>query len=325
MPAPSTPAETPPDQSAEGKKPMSNLAQRVIFGVIGAVLLLGSVWYSAWTFALFFAFVQAQMLREFYRMMQKAGYKPAALLGVCLSLVLFAGIFFLNDKAHYHIPLLPDSASDPSALDHEAGLNVVQAAKHAVTILGLLLPVILILREMYSWPRQNKDLTPFANVGVALLGLLYVSLPMSLLNVVAFNGNGAYDYRRIFALLFLVWCSDIGAYAAGKTFGRHKLAPKISPGKTWEGAVGGFLLTLAMGWALGFFLLPELSLTYRLVAAGIVAVFGPLGDLAESMLKRSVGVKDSGRIMPGHGGLLDRFDAFLFILPVLALAQLLWG
>jgi phosphatidate cytidylyltransferase len=80
-----------------------------------------------------------------------------------------------------------------------------------------------------------------------------------------------------------------------------------------------------MGWALGLFLLPELSLTYRLVAAGTVAVFGPLGDLAESMLKRSVGVKDSGTIMPGHGGLLDRFDAFLFILPVLALLQLLLG
>lgn len=318
MPASSTPAA--PDQPTEGKKPLSNLAQRLIFGVLGAAALLGCVWYSAWTFALFFAAVQAKMLLEYYRMMQKAGYKPAAVLGVSLSLVLFAGVFCLSNGALMDTSLLPQTTTDP--------YTVPQAAFHAVITLGLLLPVILILREMYSWPRENKDLSPFSNVGVALLGLLYVSLPMSLLNVLAFvdKGDGShYDYRRIFALLFLVWCSDIGAYAAGKTFGKHKLAPKISPGKTWEGAVGGFLLTLLMGWALGLFLLPELSLTYRLVAAGVVAVFGPLGDLAESMLKRSVGVKDSGRILPGHGGLLDRFDAFLFILPVLALLQLLLG
>ncbi|WP_280640556.1 phosphatidate cytidylyltransferase [Hymenobacter volaticus] len=184
----------------------------------------------------------------------------------------------------------------------------------------ILLPVLLIAREMYAWPRINQQINPFANVGINLLGLLYVSLPMSFLSLIAY-GPTSYDYRRVLALLLLVWSSDIGAYAAGKSFGKHKLAPKISPGKTWEGALGGFLLTLAMGWAMGY-LLPELSITYRLVVASVVAVFGPLGDLAESMLKRSVGVKDSGRIMPGHGGLLDRFDAFLFILPVLALLQL---
>lgn len=284
---------------------MSNLAQRIIFGLIGAAMLLGSVWYSSWTFALFFAAVQAKMLMEFYRMMQKAGYKPAALLGGVVSVILFGLVW----EIRLNLAVSP-------------GIVVKQ---FLIMVAGLLilLPVILILREMYSWPRENQPFAPFSNVGVALLGLLYVSLPMSLLNVLAFTDTG-YDYRRIFALLLLVWSSDIGAYAAGKTLGKHKLAPKISPGKTWEGAIGGFLLTLAMGWALGY-LLPELSLTYRLVVAGVVAVFGPLGDLAESMLKRSVDVKDSGKIMPGHGGLLDRFDAFLFILPVLALLQLVFG
>ena len=133
-----------------------------------------------------------------------------------------------------------------------------------------------------------------------------------------------YDYRRIVALLFLIWASDIGAYIAGKSFGKRKMAPSISPGKTWEGWAGGFLLTLVIGWAMGYFL-PDVPLTHRLVAAGVVAVFAPLGDLAESMLKRSVGVKDSGTFLPGHGGLLDRFDAFLLVLPVLALLQLLAG
>ncbi|WBO84237.1 phosphatidate cytidylyltransferase [Hymenobacter yonginensis] len=305
------------DPAAPGKKPMSNLAQRVVFGLIGAAMLLGSIWYSAWTFALFFGAVQMRMLWEFYRMMREAGYKPAALLGGGISIIIFASLFLVQTGA-----------------TTATGLSYVEPGWHTViypgsrigALLGLpllLLPTILILREMAAWPRENQNFSPFSNVGVALLGLLYVSLPMSLLNVVAFTETG-YDYRRVLALLFLVWSSDTGAYAAGKTFGKHKLAPKISPGKTWEGAIGGFLLTLAMGWALGY-LLPELSLTYRLVVATAVAIFGPLGDLAESMLKRSVGVKDSGRIMPGHGGLLDRFDAFLFILPVLALLQLLWG
>ena len=170
-----------------------------------------------------------------------------------------------------------------------------------------MLPVALIVREMLLWPRYAQ---PFANAATTLLGILYVSLPMTLLNVIAYVGT--YDYRRIFSLLFLIWASDIGAYAAGKTFGKHKMAPKISPGKTWEGWAGGFVLTLAVGWAVGF-MLPGLPLAHRLVAAGVVAVFAPLGDLAESMLKRSVGVKDSGSILPGHGGLLDRFDAFLLV------------
>lgn len=287
---------------------MSNLAQRIIFGVIGAAMLLFCVWYSIWTFAVFFGLVQAKMLMEFYRMMRDVGFKPAGVLGLAISLLLFSsilGLMYFNNLAAADVPAVESTFRELGFL--------------AIGII-ILLPVTLLLREMYSWPRKNQPFSPFANVGVALLGLFYISLPMSLLNVVAFAGEG-YDYRRILALLLLVWSSDIGAYAAGKTFGKHKLAPKISPGKTWEGAAGGFLLTLAMGWAMGY-LLPDLSVTYRLVVAGVVAVFGPLGDLAESMLKRSTGVKDSGSIMPGHGGLLDRFDAFLFILPVLALLQL---
>lgn len=325
---------------------MSNLAQRIIFGLIGAAMLLGSVWYSAWSFALFFGLVQMRMLWEFYRMMRHAGYKPAALLGGAISVLLFAVIFLLaysgagiiggNSGGFTIYPGISAEGDVPVYYGNDAlGQSVITAEQYrlleytpwlldGIVAILLLLPVVLILREMMAWPRENQQFSPFSNVGVALLGLLYVSLPMSLLNLVAFSNGASYDYRRIFALLLLVWSSDIGAYAAGKTLGKHKLAPKISPGKTWEGAIGGFLLTLAMGWALGY-LLPELSLTYRLVVAGVVAVFGPLGDLAESMLKRSVDVKDSGKIMPGHGGLLDRFDAFLFILPVLALLQLMFG
>ena len=300
---------------------MSNLGQRVIFGMIGAVVLLGCIWYSAWTFALFFGLVQMRMLWEFYRMMRKAGYKPAALVGGGLSVVLFGLIHFLNGVFHY--AGVPRGEAAHPIGETARWFDFVPIGQNALIALAVSLPTLLILREMFAWPRPNQSFTPFANVGVALLGLLYVSLPMSLLNALVFTEKG-YDYRRILALLLLVWTADIGAYAAGKTFGKHKLAPKISPGKTWEGWVGGTLLTLLVGWGLGY-LLPEMSLAHRLVAAGVVAVFGVLGDLAESMLKRSVDVKDSGRIMPGHGGLLDRFDAFLFVVPVLVVLQLLLG
>ena len=266
--------------------------------MLGAALLLGSVWFSPWTFGLFFAAVQAVMLWEFYRMMRAGGYAPATWIGVVVSIVIIAALVLMV------------------AANEEGTLGDVPV--RAVAFL-LCLPVVLLLREMVVWPKYSS---PFSNVAVTLAGLFYVSFPMILLGVIATTDSG-YDYRRIFALLFLIWASDIGAYAVGKTFGKHKLAPKISPGKTWEGWAGGFLLTLVVGWALGY-LLPDMPLTHRLVAAGVVAVFAPLGDLAESMLKRSVGVKDSGSIMPGHGGLLDRFDAFLLVLPVLALLQLLF-
>ena len=317
---------------------MSNLGQRVLFGALGAAVLLLCIWFSAWTFALFFGLVQMRMLWEFYRMMRKAGYKPASLLGGGISLMLFGVVFSIANAGltaggYSAYPPL-DAAGGPAVYGNSNGQLAITAEQwqliqltplllKGLVALVIILPIVLILREMYAWPRKNKDLAPFANVGVALLGLLYVSLPMSLLSVLAFNGL-TYDYRRVFGLLLLVWASDIGAYAAGKSWGRHKLAPSISPGKTWEGVLGGFLLTLGVGAALGY-LLPDLPLPVRLVAAGVVAVFGPLGDLAESMLKRSVDVKDSGRILPGHGGLLDRFDAFLFVVPVLVVVQLLFG
>ncbi|WP_345223038.1 phosphatidate cytidylyltransferase [Hymenobacter koreensis] len=316
MASPSTPP--PATNSPDVAKPaMSNMWQRILSGVVGAALLLGSIWYSEWTFGLLFGLIQALMLREFYRMMKELGFKPAAIVGISLSLIIFAAAF-----VYALVSNLLDIAQATDRLFVQELSHYLKWVRIEVVVIAFLLPLILFLREMYSWPREKQPFSPFPNVGVALIGLFYVTLPMSGLNMLAFGPTG-YDYRRIFALLFLIWAADTGAYIAGKNFGKHKLAPSISPGKTWEGWAGGALLTLAVGWALGY-LLPDMPLAHRLVAAAVVAVFGPLGDLAESMLKRSTGVKDSGRIMPGHGGLLDRFDAFLFVVPVLVVLQLLF-
>jgi len=325
--ADSTPP-TSPETPAEKSGP-SNLRLRIIYGLIGAALLLGSVWFSPWTFGLFFAFVQTVMLWEFYRMMRTGGYAPATWIGLIVGTLIFLNQAFatyveFQSGSNYIVgnsyTLYPGAGGLNAGGAFAPNILLVQLWLFRWAILAVALLIMLTVRSMMRWPEKGQ---PFGDMAVTVFGILYVSVPMSMLASIAYNGTH-YDYRRVIGLLFLIWASDIGAYIAGKSFGKHKMAPGISPGKTWEGWAGGFLLTLIIGWALGY-LLPDMSLSYRLVAAGVVAVFAPIGDLAESMLKRSVGVKDSGRIMPGHGGLLDRFDAFLLVLPVLALLQLLAG
>ena len=260
--------------------------------------------------------------------MRASGHKPAFWIGIGIGVLVFLVINITVGYAYYaqlfgwpagHASYPPLGAA-PEATAWPPKLAAL--ALSAPFWLGglLVLLVLLVLREVLLWPNNNH---PFTNIGVTITGLLYVSLPMAMLSLIAF-GSGHFEPGRVFCLIFFVWAADTGAYFAGKNLGKHKLAPRISPGKTWEGWAGGALLTLVVGWAAGYFL-PDIPLSHRLVAAGVVAVFGPLGDLAESMLKRSAGVKDSGTFLPGHGGLLDRFDAFLLVLPVLALLQVLVG
>ncbi|MGV3539707.1 MAG: phosphatidate cytidylyltransferase, partial [Rufibacter sp.] len=147
------------------------------------------------------------------------------------------------------------------------------------------------------------------------LGVFYIALPFTLLHVLAFL-PGQYSWQIILGIMFLIWASDTGAYAAGKSFGKHKLFPRISPGKTWEGWVGGVVLSLVVAYVLSLFY-QDLALEHWLGMAVLVSIFGVLGDLVESMLKRSLGVKDSGTLIPGHGGILDRFDSLILVVPFL--------
>ena len=303
--------DLPPAAVPAAKPGPSNLRLRVIWGSLAAALLIGCTYGGPISFGLFFAGVQAVMLKEFYRIMRASGYAPAKWIGIGAGTILFIGTFWLTFNS---IGELDSVERFFRTFSNLASIELLWRG------LALVLPVVLLIREILVWPRYPQ---PFANAAAVVFGILYISVPIALLNVIAYRG-GAYDARHVFCLIILVWAADTGAYFAGKNFGKHKLAPGISPGKTWEGWAGGALLALATGWAFGQFV-PDIPLTHRLVAAGVVAVFGPLGDLAESMLKRSAGVKDSGTFLPGHGGLLDRFDAFLLVLPVLVLLQLLAG
>jgi phosphatidate cytidylyltransferase len=318
----------PPDDTQPKKGP-SNLRLRAIWGALAAVLLIACTFGGPISFALFFAAVQAVILKEFYRIMRASGYRPASWTGGIVGVAIFAALNLITGWATYgelfHVSLsgtlYPPLAASPQAISAPFQLLNLVTLLLNVRIwiaVAILLLLTLTIREIVLWPTHGQ---PFANIGATIIGLFYVSLPMALLSVIAY-GSGHFEPGRVFCLIFFVWAADTGAYFAGKNFGKHKLAPSISPGKTWEGWAGGAALTLLVGWAAGYFL-PDIPLSHRLVAAGVVAVFGPLGDLAESMLKRSADVKDSGTFLPGHGGLLDRFDAFLLVLPVLALLQAL--
>jgi len=327
---PATTSASAPDNKPKGP---SNLRLRAIWGALAAVLLAGCTFGGPISFAVFFAAVQAVILKEFYRITRASGVKPAFWLGIVVGLLVFLAVNFVMGYLFYAElfgwstgwTIYPPLSAVPQvvASGGPGGWPSVRMSILSAPVwLGgaLVLLVLLMLREILLWPNNGQ---PASNIGATVTGLLYVSLPMAMLSVIAF-GSGHFEPGRVFCLILFIWAADTGAYFAGKNFGKRKLAPSISPGKTWEGWAGGAALTLATGWAAGYFL-PDIPLSHRLVAAGVVAVFGPLGDLAESMLKRSAGVKDSGTFLPGHGGLLDRFDAFLLVLPVLALLQVLLG
>nr|HQU58774.1 phosphatidate cytidylyltransferase [Saprospiraceae bacterium] len=198
-------------------------------------------------------------------------------------------------------------------------LDLISNKEAFIAIAALLFfPVVFsaFIYELYSRSEQ-----PFVNVAFIVLGMGYIGVPFALLEFIAFE-DGYFHANTVFGLLAMTWVNDTGAYLVGSRFGKTPLFPRISPKKTWEGAVGGTLSTLLVAIFVHQFL-GGLRLVDWIVLAGIVVVFGSLGDLVESMLKRSAHIKDSGSILPGHGGLLDRFDAFIFLLPF-ATAYILW-
>jgi phosphatidate cytidylyltransferase len=157
---------------------------------------------------------------------------------------------------------------------------------------------------------------PFTNIAFTFLGILYVAIPFVLLNVIAFE-NGRYNYQVILGSLLILWASDTGAYFAGTRFGKRKLFERISPKKSWEGFIGGAVLALAFTYLSAAYM-HSLTMVQWFVVGIIIIVGGTFGDLIESLLKRSMEIKDSGQSLPGHGGFLDRFDGLLISAPFIA-------
>ena len=170
------------------------------------------------------------------------------------------------------------------------------------------------IKELYS----HHD-NPIVNLGVTMLSQIYIVLPLSLINLLAFGDFACFSgeapfYAIPLAIYIFIWASDTGAYLCGSLLGRHRLFPRISPKKSWEGSIGGALLTVGAAVAVAHFY-GFMNVWQWIGMALVVVFFGTYGDLTESMIKRHLGIKDSGNILPGHGGLLDRLDSMFFAIP----------
>ena len=188
----------------------------------------------------------------------------------------------------------------------------------AVFIPYLLTVVYLFISELYT-----KAPNPINNWAYTMLSQMYIALPFSMINVVAFHSTGdahVYDYLLPLSIFIFLWTNDTGAYISGSLLGRHKLFPRVSPGKSWEGSIGGGLLVLVVAALVGYLANSSegghtLSIPAWMGLGLVVVFFGTWGDLVESLFKRTLGIKDSGNILPGHGGMLDRFDSSLMAFP----------
>ncbi len=272
---------------------MSGLAQRVVTAFFFVAVMVGGIYGGQITFALLFALIAIMCLWEFLNLTLPKN-TTRKIIGVLIGLFPFVTVALLK------LELMPNPG------------------KHILHCSLLLLPLVFLI---FIYELFTKSEKPFSNLGMLVLSVVYIGLPIASINFIAYE-SGSYNPNILMGILLLTWTNDTFAYFVGSKLGRTKLLERISPKKTWEGTMGGAVGTIGLGVILSY-VFPEVALFKWIGLAIIAVIFGGIGDLIESMLKRSLGVKDTGTILPGHGGFLDRFDAFIFMLPF-ATAYLLW-
>lgn len=267
----------------------SNFIQRAITGVIFVGVLIGCILGGPISFSLLFALITALTIHEFGTIVSKQPdveiNKPICMLA---GVFLFFGFAYLG----------------------------VMPGQSEILIPYLFLLIYLLVSELYL-----KKKNPLNNWAYTMMSQVYIALSFSMLNVLAYHSVGGtspyqIQYNPILPLSIFIftWINDTGAYCTGMLFGKHRLFERISPKKSWEGSIGGgvFSIIAAILMAHSF---PFMSIGVWIGLALTVVVFGTWGDLTESLLKRTLGIKDSGNILPGHGGMLDRFDSTLMAVP----------
>lgn len=261
---------------------MKDLTTRALTGVVFLLVMITAIWFNRYTAFILFLLITTLGILEFLGLaLEKvSGFKK--LIAVKLNIILMLGL--VVSKSVYHF--------------------------QAVGIAIIIFCVAMLFSLLISM--QRKSLHDWSSVA---FGLVYVTLPFLALYLLGFS-YGEYNFKSILSIFIILWCSDTGAYMFGKFLGKHKFLPEVSPKKTWEGFIGGVAMAV-----LAAFILNQLDwISYKTpwyALALLVSVFGAFGDLFQSQLKRLKGVKDSGNLMPGHGGILDRFDGLLFCVPVI--------
>ncbi|MEO9872903.1 phosphatidate cytidylyltransferase [Ekhidna sp.] len=258
-----------------------DLAPRFFSAIIGGMIIILSLIWSEWGFLAVFLSISCLTMWEFYRLMRLQSYLPIRLLGVAIGALLFIFTFLIETDIlppRFYVALFP-------------------------------LASFVFLIKLY----KKSDVHPFINIALFYLGILYVAVPFALINILVFY-NGEYSYEIILGLLFLTWANDVGAYFTGILFGKTKLFERISPKKSWEGSMGGAAFSILTAIVIGLYF-KGLNPVEWISVSIIVVIAGTYGDLVESHFKRSMQIKDSGTIIPGHGGFLDRFDSLLIAVP----------
>lgn len=262
---------------------MKELFLRISTGLIFLVIVIGGILWNPYTLASLFYIVGVLGMLEYYSLCKIGGVHPQTSLGIITGTALYVTIELVK----------------------------LQVAPTAIVSLSIPFFMAIFVYEVY---RRRPD--PFTNIAHTIIGIIYIMAPLALLNVFTFE-ELIHEYKPGVVLGFFVmlWLNDTGAFAFGKLLGRTKLFPRISPNKTWEGAIGGGLTALVGAVVISYYT-HEISLWNWLILAVIVVVAASFGDLVESMLKRSLKVKDSSNLLPGHGGILDRFDGVLLASPI---------
>jgi phosphatidate cytidylyltransferase len=263
---------------------MNETLKRALSGAVYIIVLLGCILHTKESLAILFGMFLVIGIFEFSKLISINRY---------LSLLLAAGIYVLLWNQHKNLPI-----------------------NHSITIFTLIVSCFLLVFLFKQNEGSFKTITKF----LILLG--YLIFPFVMTNYIAMGVKG-YNPKILVSILILIWSNDTFAYLVGKNFGKTKLLPLVSPKKTVEGFIGGVVFTIISGILLAKFYIGANILYIWIIIAIIVSVFSTLGDLIESKFKRIAGIKDSGKIMPGHGGILDRLDSVIFVIPFINLFYLI--
>ena len=264
---------------------MSNFLLRTISGILFVVSIVGALIIGKTTFLIVYSGILILSMYEFYSLSLKARIKPQFFIGIAIGLTLFIGTYLFTT-----------------------------GRIEGIFMLGF----VPLASSIFIFELYRKHKRPFHNIAYTFLGIFYIAFPISLFNFMVFDSSTLqyhYSFEILLCYFILIWANDTGAYLFGVSIGKHKIFPRISPKKSWEGFVGGLIFTAIVAWAISRYY-HNITFAHWLVIGMITAIFGVFGDLVESMYKRSLDVKDSGKFLPGHGGVLDRFDSVYLSAPI---------